>query len=405
MQKMQDILEGARETVIHWQREMTARPALGPESDGQGEAEKAAWLLGELRRMGFLDIQEYPAPDPRVPGGLRPNICARIPGKSSKTLWVIGHMDVVPPGNLQLWHSPPYTLKVDGDNITGRGVEDNQQAIATGMLVAKALLEGKGTPDLGFGLLLVSDEETGMTLGLPHVLDTAPDLIGPEDIVLVPDAGSATGDFVEVAEKSALWLKFTVTGRQCHASSPDKGLNSLVVAAEAILALRELHRIFPQNDPLFRPAWSTFVPSKKEANVENINTMPGKDVFYMDCRVLPCYPLDEVEAACHSLMQAVAASTGATILVEVVHRAASLGQTDPGSPQAMRLFNSLRKVRGIEGRAFGAGGQTVALVLRNRNLPALVWSTIFSNPHVPDEKSSITNTINDAKVVLDMLFE
>ena len=405
MQKAQTFIDNARETVICWQREMTARPALGPENGGQGEAEKSAWLLAELRRMGIEDIQTYPAPDSRVPGGVRPNICARIPGKSARTLWVVGHMDVVPPGDLQLWHTPPYELQVDGDHVIGRGVEDNQQAIVTGMLVAKALLERNIVPELGLGLLLVSDEETGMTHGLPHVLDAAPGLIAADDIVLVPDFGNAQGDFVEVAEKSVLWLRVTVTGRQCHASRPNDGLNSLVVASEAILALQKLYRIFPDNDPLFHPAWSTFVPSKKEANVENINTMPGKDVFYVDCRVLPSCSLEDVERECRRLLQAVARRTGADIKVEVVHAAPSLGRTDPSSPQVQRLLRALKEVRGIEGRASGSGGQTVAVVLRNRQLPAVVWSTILLNPHTPNERSSISNTIFDARVVLAMLFD
>ena len=405
MQKALQFFDTARETVIHWQREMTARPALGPESGGQGEAEKAVWLLSELRQMGFTDIQEYPAPDSRVPSGLRPNICARIPGKSTRTLWVVGHMDVVPPGDLELWQSPPYALQVDGDHVIGRGVEDNQQGIVTGMLAAKALLDGGLVPDLGLGLLLVSDEETGMTLGLPHVLDLAPNLVGQDDIVLVPDSGNASGDFVEIAEKSVLWLKVTVTGRQCHASTPEKGLNSLVVASETILALQEMHHAFPGNDPLFRPAWSTFVPSKKEANVENINTLPGKDIFYVDCRVLPCHSLEAVERECRRLIRSVAERTGADIKVEVVNRAESLGQTDPASPQVQRLLRSLRKVRGIEGKTGGSAGQTVAVVLRNRQLPAVVWSTILPNPHAPGERSSIANTILDARVVFDMLFD
>ena len=398
------VIEAKRERIIHWQREMTVRPALGPENGGVGEIEKALWLEDELRRMGITDIRRIDAPDSRVPCGFRPNIIARIPGKSTKTFWIIAHMDVVPPGDERLWSAPPYELQVTDDNIYGRGVEDNQQAIASALLVAEALLEKAITPDLTLGLLFVSDEESGMTLGLPHVLDAEPDLVKPDDLVLVPDMGNDDGTFVEIIEKSCLWLRFTVLGQQCHASTPDSGINSLIVAAECILALQRLYSTFNQQDHRFTPAWSTFVPSKKEANVENINTLPGKDVFYLDCRVLPDYPLADVEAECRRLADEVAEKHRATISIETVHAAQASSETPAESETVQTLLQAIRHIHGTSPSTSGAAGQTEAAILRARGLPAVVWATLIPNPHVPNERSSIKNTVNDAKVMVSMLF-
>jgi succinyl-diaminopimelate desuccinylase len=97
-----------------------------------------------------------------------------IPGAdTSRTFWVIAHLDVVPPGDLSLWDSDPYELVVDGDLIRGRGVEDNQQAIASAALLAKALLAQGITPPVNYGMLFVSDEETGSRFGLDYVAANA----------------------------------------------------------------------------------------------------------------------------------------------------------------------------------------------------------------------------------------
>ena len=398
------LIEAKRERIIHWQREMTARPALGPENGGVGEIEKALWLEDELRRMGITDIRRIDAPDMRVPCGFRPNIIARIPGKSTRTFWIIAHMDVVPPGDERLWSAPPYELQVTDDALYGRGVEDNQQAIASALLVAETLLEKAVTPDLTLGLLFVSDEESGMTLGLPHVLNAEPDLVKPDDLALVPDMGNADGTFVEIIEKSCLWLRFTVLGQQCHASTPDAGINSLIVAAECIIALQRLYSTFNQQDHRFTPPWSTFVPSKKEANVENINTLPGKDVFYLDCRVLPDYLLADVETECRRLADGVAEKYKATITIETVHAAQASSETPEESETVQTLMRAIKMVHGTSPSVSGAAGQTEAAVLRARGLPAVVWATLIPNPHVPNERSSIKNTINDAKVMVSMLF-
>lgn len=384
---------------------MTARPAIGPENNGVGEEEKAAWLSGELERMGLSDIRRHPCPDTRVPCGFRPNISARVPGKSSRTLWVIGHMDVVPPGDARLWKSPPYELRVEGDYLYGRGVEDNQQAIVTGMLAAEALLSNGILPDISLGLLFVSDEETGMRHGLPHVLQSVPDLIGRNDMFLVPDMGNREGTMVEIAEKSCLWLRITVTGKQCHASTPDDGINSLVAASACVLEMERLYRKFRKKNPLFSPSWSTFVPSKKEANVENINMLPGCDVFYLDCRVLPEYNLDAVEEQVRAIAAEVTGRYGAGIAVDVVHREQAPDPTPADSPVIRRLLAALKEQRGLEGCLCGSGGQTVAVCLRQKGFPVAVWGTLMPNPHASNEHSRISATIEDAKVLLSMLFD
>lgn len=398
-------LDAQRDTVIRWQREMTSRPALGPENNGVGEIEKAAWLEQELLRLGLSEVRRHDCPDPRVPCGFRPNISARVAGKHPRTLWLVGHMDVVPPGDEHLWHSPPHALRVEGDRVYGRGVEDNQQGIATAMLAADALLRSNVTPDLTLGLLFVADEETGMRHGLPHVLETRPDLIGPDDLFIVPDMGDASGGMVEVAEKSCLWLRVTVTGRQCHASMPDEGINSLVAASACVLEMERLYRRFRAKNPLFSPSWSTFVPSKKEANVEHINTLPGRDVFYLDCRVLPEYAIEEVESEVRAIAAEVAARYRAGISVDVVHREQAPAPTPVTAPVVERLCGALERIRGISPAVCGVGGQTLAAYLRRRSLDAAVWATLAPNPHAPNEYSSIRATIDDARIVLGMLFD
>ncbi len=125
--------------VIALQSALTSFQALGPDNGGKGEAEKAAFVEEALRKAGVTDFLHSNAPDERVPSGIRPNLVARITGKSPRTLWIFSHLDVVPQGDINLWKHDPWTVQVDGDTLTGRGVEDNQQAIVSSLLTAKAL--------------------------------------------------------------------------------------------------------------------------------------------------------------------------------------------------------------------------------------------------------------------------
>lgn len=401
LDRVQSFLDAQRETVIDLQRRLTAVPALGPDNGGPGEREKADLVRHLLAGLGLPEPREINAPDTRVPCGHRPNLAVILPGTdTSRTFWVISHLDIVPPGDLGLWRTDPYQVAVDGDLIYGRGVEDNQQATVSSLLVAMALTEAGITPPINYGLLFVSDEETGSKFGLDYVADHADGLFTPDDLFLVPDFGLPTSEMVEIAEKSMLWLKIIVNGRQCHASTPEQGINTLAAAALFILKIPRLHERFDAKNSLFLPANSTFEPTKKEANVDNINTIPGRDVFYVDCRVLPEYPLDDVLAAIRELGAEVEAACGVTIDYEVVQQEQAVAATSEDAPIVRRLMPAIRAIYPDSNpRPMGIGGGTVAAYLRRRGYPAVVWATLEHNAHQPNERSSIAKTIGDAKVI------
>ncbi len=389
-------LEQYREEMINLQRELVSRVAVGPDQGGPGEGEKAAYLTNLLESWG-LKVDNYPAPDDRVPGG-RPNLVAMLPGRRPEKAWVLSHLDVVPPGDVTLWDSDPYTLRVDGDRLIGRGTEDNHHGIVASLIAVKALLDLGITPNRTVGLALVSDEETGSGYGLDFLLQSQPHLFSPDDLIIVPDAGNPESTLIEVAEKSILWLRLILLGKQSHASRPQLGKNTLRAAAHVIVALEALHQEFDARNPLFNPPESSFEPTQKEANVGNINTIPGRDVFYLDCRVLPEYNLGEIKARVEAIGTETAGKFGVSFTLEVVQELKSAPPTDPNSPVVKALVAAIKEVYGREPKPQGIGGGTVAAFFRQQGLPAAVWMTVSNMAHQPNEFTLIENLMGDARV-------
>lgn len=394
--RISERLEQYREKMINLQRELVSRVAVGPDQGGPGEGEKAAYLKNLLESWG-LKVDNYPAPDDRVAGG-RPNLVAMLPGRRPAKAWVLSHLDVVPPGDETLWDSDPYTLRVDGDRLIGRGAEDNHHGIVASLISVKALLDLGITPSRTVGLALVSDEETGSGYGLDFLLKSQPHLFSPDDLIIVPDAGNPESTLVEVAEKSILWLRLILLGKQSHASRPSLGKNTLRAAAHVIVALEALHQEFDAKNPLFNPPESSFEPTQKEANVGNINTIPGRDVFYLDCRVLPEYDLGEITARVEAIGRETAEKFGVSLSVEVVQELKSAPPTDPNSPVVKALVTAIKEVYGREAKPQGIGGGTVAAFFRQQGLPAAVWMTVSNMAHQPNEFTLISNLLGDARV-------
>ena len=407
MKKLFKDIDGLKNYVLELQKNMTCRPAVSPEYEGgKGELAKSIYLESELKKLKFNEIFHIDAPDAKAEGGIRPNIIAKYYGKNKDvTLWILAHMDVVPEGDRALWKTDPFklTLDTDGDTIYGRGVEDNQQAVAAALAMCKAVMEGKAEIPVNLGVMLLSDEETGNKYGIEYVIKQRPDLFGKNDSFVVQDSGDPEGREVEIAEKNVFWIKFTVEGKQCHGSMPESGNNALYAGAHLLIRLKDgLYAKFDKKDPLFAPENSTFEPTKKDNNVPNINTIPGTDVFYMDCRVLPCYDPQDFKNTVEEIIKKTEQDFKVKVTWEILHSAVSKA-TDPKAPIVQLYCDAVRQVHKVEPKVLGVGGGTFAAEVRNLDLAAVVGSKFYSVPHVPNEKSSLTFTLSDAKVLAYIL--
>ena len=393
-------IDSYKDDVIKLQAALTSRIALGPVNEGTGEHEKIAFVKDLLKEFDPDFLEEIKAPDERARDGYRPSLVAgwgEMQDQSS--VWVLSHADIVPPGDLSLWESDPYQIKIEGDRIFGRGVEDNQHGFVSSYLALKAVLGSDHETLRPVCLAIVADEETGSKYGLQYVLQHHKDLFKKDDLIVVPDAGNEEGTMIEVAEKSMLWIRFIVKGKQCHASTPKKGKNSLFGAASLIVALDQLKARFNLSDDLFSPSVSTFEPTKMEANVPNVNTIPGRNIFYMDCRILPIYKVDEILAACREISKEIGKELGLQIQVDAAHREDAAEPTPSDAPVVKALAKAIRKVTGKDAKPMGIGGGTVAAFFRKAGLPAAVWSTISDTAHQPNEYCLISNILTDAKIL------
>jgi succinyl-diaminopimelate desuccinylase len=384
---------------IELMKHLIAINSVGPKNGGPGEKEKSDFIKKYLQEIGITQIRDYPAPDNSVRGGFRPNFIATLPGENkNRHLWIITHTDIVPPGDLTKWRHDPYEAVVREGKIYGRGSEDNHQGLVSAVMTACAFLRSGVMPACNIGLIFVADEETGSRFGLTHLLEQLPDLFRVQDLIIIPDAGEPDGRLIEVAEKSIVWIKVKTTGKQVHASTPEQGINAFRASSHLVVELDKLAGLFPRIDPLFSPAGSTFEPTRKEANVPNINTIPGEDIFYLDYRLLPVYQVPDVLTAVRGIADGIEARFKVRIEISTEQAEQAAPATPVDATVVKLLRQGIKEVYGRDARAQGIGGGTVAAILRRRGLPVAVWSTMDEVGHQPNEYCIVDNMVKDAKV-------
>ena len=402
LDEMLSSLDKCQDEMVEALSEMIRVPAIGPENGGDGEFQRSRIVRDMIDHCGFDEVEVIECFDDRVKLKARPNIVARKHGKTDQMVWLVAHMDTVPPGDLKAWNTPPFSPRLVDGKLYGLGTEDNGQAVIGAIFAAKVFIDANPELDKGFGVIVVADEEMGSDKGIKFLIEQ--DIFGKDDIFFVPDYGVADGSVIEVAEKTILWLQVRVQGKQTHASTPNKGLNASKVGAELIAFLADyMDRKYGKSNALFDPPTSTYEPTKHLLNVGNVNTLPGEDVFYLDFRVLPDYDPEDIKKTMRWIADLFEDKTGAKITLETVQFTKSGKPSSVDAVGFKSLAAAIKKVRGVDAKAGGVGGGTCANYFRLAGYNAYVWQTLDEMAHNPNEYCKVDNLVDDAKVFVAML--
>ena len=137
----------------------------------------------------------------RLPGRT-PLIFMEVPGEGDDCLLLYGHLDKQP--EMSGWRDGlgPWTPKIDGDRLYGRGGADDGYAVY-GSLAALGALREQGAPHARCVVIIEACEESG-SYDLPHYLEALRPRIGAPSLVVCLDSGC--GDY------ERLWCTTSLRG-------------------------------------------------------------------------------------------------------------------------------------------------------------------------------------------------
>lgn len=203
-------------------------------------------LIKRLEKIGFT-IE-------RMRFGDTDNFWARR-GTQAPLICFAGHTDVVPPGPLESWDSPPFEPTIRGENLYGRGSADMKSSIAAFVTAAERFIAEHPDHSGSLALLITSDEEGDAHDGTTKVVDALQQRNELIDFCIVgePTCTNVLGDTIKNGRRGSLSGSLTVKGKQGHIAYPHLAKNPIHLAAPAILALTQ--EIWDQGNEYF-PATS-----------------------------------------------------------------------------------------------------------------------------------------------------
>lgn len=265
---MNDAVHGNVDQVVA----LTSRLVQVNSENPPGQEEAAAEVFAETARSWGLRARlEQVAPG-------RANVVVTTTSHSgdSAPLLYCGHLDTVPAGE-SAWDSDPFGGAVSDGRVFGRGSVDMKGGLA-------AMLGG-------LAALQATDPALAAQITLGAVVGEEVDCAGSKAFAMTRDLSAyrwlviaePTGMDLVVAQKGALHLRVTFTGRAAHGAHPEKGVNAVQHMARFIVDLQGLRFEVAGDALLGAPTLSVNVVTGGAAT----NVVPDSCAAVLDLRTVP----------------------------------------------------------------------------------------------------------------------
>lgn len=246
-------------------------------SNPPGRETVAATVLKEWLAAHGVE-SELVGPDPD-----RRNLVATVRGRGDgPSLALCGHLDVVPPGELDAWQHPPFAGVLDDDGfVWGRGAVDMKAQVATRAAALVALVQSGITPAGDVRLFAQADEEVNTAdVGMRWLVEHRPDLRtdwaleeGGGRHITLPDGRVAV--LYGVADKALLPIELHTRGPGGHASNPAAVHNPVLSLARALTALADAGKR-RELVPAARRMFAGILGHDPEAEIDDIHALVAR---------------------------------------------------------------------------------------------------------------------------------
>lgn len=347
-------------------------PSVTPEEGGA-----LVLLESVLSRAGFACT--------RVDRGGVSNLFARLgPRGAARSFGFNGHVDVVPPGDLEAWSDDPFGGVIRDGRLYGRGAADMKSGVAA-FVAAATDFARRGLPEDGAILLAITgDEEGDADHGTIALLDWMEAQGEAMSVCLVgePTCPDTLGEMIKIGRRGSLNAWFTLRGRQGHSAYPERTVNPL--PAMARLADRLSSEPLDRGSAHFGPSTLAFVTI--DTGNPATNVIPAEVRATVNVRFNDLHTGESIAAMLQATGERVAGEFGVAVDLRVKVSGESF-LTPPGAFSAL-VAQAVEAETGIAPVLSTSGGTSDARFVR-AHCPVVEFGLAGRTMHQVDEYAEV----------------
>jgi succinyl-diaminopimelate desuccinylase len=352
-----------------------ARALIERESVTPDDAGCQRLLAGRLEPLGFR-IERFPFAD--VSNVLMTH------GDAEPSLWFLGHTDVVPPGPLENWTSPPFSAALRNDILYGRGTADMKGAVAAAVIAAEDLVREHPDHAGQIGILLTSDEEGIAIDGIKRVAKVLRKRGQVPDYCLVGEPSSQVimGDTIRIGRRGSIQARLRLDGVQGHSAFPEKLDNPVHRLAPFLAALTS--KQWDRGDRNFPPTHCQVTNINAGTGAENVT--PGRVEVWFNFRNAPASPAEHLKLEVQKMLKRSEINIGAYTLDWRVAGDPFRSEAGPLREAAIR---AIREELGVQPELNTGGGTSDGRFIAPLGSEVLEFGLLNQSIHKVDENTPV----------------
>ncbi len=370
-------------------KELIRFPSITPIDSGV-----IKFLEKKLKKLGFktkmLEFKEK---------GFKPvkNLYARL-GNKDPNFCYAGHLDVVPPGNLNEWTVNPFKPSIKKGHLIGRGANDMKSSIAAFVSAVSIFLNKNHKFNGSISLLITGDEEGDAVNGTKKVVDYLKKKKEKINFCLIgePTNPNKLGEMMKIGRRGSLTGKLSIIGIQGHVAYPQRANNPSTTIVKILNELKNIK--FDKGTKDFQPTNLEVTKINIKNNADNV--IPGSAEATFNIRFNNQHSSSSIKNRLNRIFKRISKKNKSKFKIEYkVSGEAFL--TKPNTTTFM-IQNIIKEITKIKPKLSTTGGTSDARFIKKIS-PCLEFGLVGKTMHKIDEAVSLKDLNNLTKIYHNIL--
>jgi len=370
-------------------RELIKFPSITPVDAGVMK-----FLESKLKKLGFktkiLEFKEK---------GFIPvkNLYARF-GYKGPNLCYAGHLDVVPPGNINDWTINPFKPSVKKGHLIGRGANDMKSSIAAFVAATSIFLSKNRNFNGSISLLITGDEEGDAINGTKKVVEYLKKKREKINFCIVgePTNPNKLGEMIKIGRRGSLTGKLTIFGLQGHVAYPHRANNPSTIIIKVLKRLKDIK--FDKGTKNFQA--TNLEITKININNNTDNVIPAKAEATFNIRFNNKHSSKSLMKKLNKILVGINKKNKSKF--EIDYRVSGEAFLTKPNKTTFMIQNIIKKITKIKPKLSTTGG-TSDLRFIKKIAPGLEFGLVGKTMHKVDEAVSLKDLKNLTKIYENIL--
>jgi len=325
------------------------------------------------------------------------NLYARL-GNSQPNFMFAGHLDVVPPGNLNDWIFKPFRPTIKKNYLIGRGANDMKGAIASWVVAVNNFILKNKKIKGSISLLITGDEEGIAINGTKKVVDYLKKKKEKIDFCLVgePTNPNKLGEMIKIGRRGSITGELSVIGTQGHVAYPHRANNPSNTIVKILKILKEIK---------FDKGTKDFQATNLEVTKINIhnnadNVIPGVANATFNIRFNNKHSSSGLKKKLNKIFKKITKEDKSNFKIE--YRVSGEAFLTKPNKTTYMIQNVVKKVTKIKPQLSTTGGTSDARFIR-KIAPCLEFGLVGKTMHKVNEAVSISDLKKLTKIYFEIL--